>query len=114
MSQQWNGRLRADGSLLFKNDNVRVETFEIIRSPLIRRFENRRNNVQYIDFIHGRSARFMDFHKKVGLTTTDICEDCEDSRDSVDHELFHCSQLIINYFIALSSEVIFETNLSIQ
>ena len=92
MSQQWNRRLRADGSLLFKNDNVRVETFEIIRSPFIRRFENRRNNVQYIDFIHGRSARFMDFRKKVGLTTTDICEDCEDSRDSVDHKLFHCSQ----------------------
>ena len=66
LSQQWNRRLRADGSLLFKNNNVQVETLEMIGSPYItiRRFENRRNNVQCIDFIHGRLARFMDFRKK--------------------------------------------------
>ena len=79
--------MRADISQLFKSDNLNVDTLDIIKSPFIRRFENRNSNVQYID---GKSARFIDFLKNVGLTISDACKDYGRSRDSVDLRSFYC------------------------
>ena len=90
MCLKWDRRLKADESIFFKNIDMQIDTMAIKEAPFIRRYERRKIDVQYIDFIHGRSARFMDFRKKVGLTTVDVCRDCEVDRDSVEHKLFRC------------------------
>ena len=90
LSLRWDRRLKADGSLLFKNDGINVDTLTSMGEPFIRRFERREQNVHYLDFLHGRSGRFMDFRKRVGLTDSDVCEDCGDLGDSVEHKLFSC------------------------
>ena len=56
----------------------------------IRRCERRKNNVHYLDFIHGRTCRFMNFRKTVGISTTDICVDYNLGVDSASHKLFEC------------------------
>ena len=35
------------------------------------------NYGQYLDFVHGRSARIKDISRKDGLTSNDICNDCK-------------------------------------
>ena len=88
----WDRRLKADSSLFFQKTMMNIDNSAIKESPLIRRHEKRKNNVQYLlDFIHGKSARFKDFRKRVGIDSDEICENCDIERDSVDHKLFKCA-----------------------
>ena len=93
LCHKWDGQLKAEESKLLKNDQIDIDSMSIMMKPFIRRFENRQSNVQYLDFIHGRSARFMDFRRKVGIATTRsaLCIDCGIERDSVKHKLFDCN-----------------------
>ena len=93
LCHKWDGQLKAEECKLFKNDQIDIDSMSIMMKPFIRRFESRQSNVQYLDFIHGRSARFMDFRRKVGIanTTNAYCIDCGIGRDSVKHKLFECN-----------------------
>ena len=87
----WDRRLKSDSSLFFQSTVIHIDTSAIRENPLIRRHERRKNNVQYLDFIHGKSARFKDFRNRVGIASNGICENCNIERDSVDHKLFRCT-----------------------
>ena len=52
---------------------------------LIRGYEKWKNNILYLYFVHGRSARFEEFKRQVGFARTDICDDRHDETDSVEH-----------------------------
>ena len=75
--------LQSKSSLLFQN--IRMHVPSIREALLIRGYEKRKNNVLYLYFVHGRSARFEEFKRKVRFATTDICDYCHDETDSVEH-----------------------------
>ena len=72
----WDRRLKWDSSLFFQSTMMNIDTSAIRDTPLIQRHEKRKNNVQYLNFIHGKLARFKDFRKRVGIDSNGICEDC--------------------------------------
>ena len=89
----WDRCLQSDRSLFFQSSRMVIDTKSIREAPFIRRFEKRKNDVQYLDFLHGRSARFKDFRRTVGFTSSDICDNCQEQKDSVEHKLFRCTSL---------------------
>ena len=46
-----------------------------------------------MDFIHGNSPLFGNCRKRMGITTEDKCDFCQQSWDSPSHQLFWCKEL---------------------
>ena len=86
----WNRRLNSETSKLFADTDIAADMNRVQEHPLVRRCEKRKDNIHYLDFIHGRSCRFMNFRKTVGRSVSNICEDCNVMVDSAYHKLFIC------------------------
>ena len=61
-----------------------------ISAPFLVRTESRKNQVHFLDFLHGCYACFRNFKKSVKLSSSDTCGDGSITRDSNIHKLFHC------------------------
>lgn len=84
----WDRQLHLECGL--SNRQVKTDMAQTLLKPFLQRWESRDDQVQYKDFIHGRSARFQNFRKSVKLTTADTCLDCNTAVDSNIHKLFYC------------------------
>ena len=85
----WDNQLHLDSGL--RNRHVTTVMAQTLLKPFFNRWESRDVQVQYLDFLHGRSARFQNFSKSVKLTTSQICLDCNNVEDSHLHKLFECA-----------------------
>ena len=88
----WDRELNSDSTLIVKHRDITTKMYVTISTPFLLRAESRKNQVHFLDFLHGRSARFRNFKKSVKLTSSDICGDCSVARDSNIHKLFQCPQ----------------------
>ena len=68
-----------------------VDTKRLVHSALFNRTSSRRENVQLLEFIHGRALRFNNFGYTVKKSKTRICKLCRTEFDSPSHQLFQCS-----------------------
>ena len=87
----WDRQLHLECGL--RDRQVKTIMAQTLLKPFLQRWETREAQVQYLDFLHGRSARFQDFRKSVKLTTSQTCLDCRSVEDSHLHKLFDCAAL---------------------
>ena len=79
--------------LKVKDRQVKTAMAQTLLKPFLQRWESRDDQAQYLDFIHGRSARFQNFRKLVKLTNIHTCLDCNLAEDSHIDKLLDCDAL---------------------
>ena len=87
----WDLQLNCDSSRLIKDREITTSMSTTILEPFLLRTETRQDQAHWLDFLHGRSARFMNFRRSVKLCTSSVCLDCSEHIDSNVHKLFTCS-----------------------
>ena len=88
----WDQQLNAESANVIKGRQITTDMGNTILKPFLLRTETRKDQVLGLDFLHGRSARFMNFRKSVKLSSSAICLDCSGEVDSNLHKLFSCSK----------------------
>ena len=78
-----------------------IDTYMIMKVPLLTRALDRASSTYILDFVHGRSLRFQDFaysymrsHGAIGTSTAiPYCLECGILPDSPYHKLFKCTSM---------------------
>ena len=86
----WDQQLNAESANVIKGRQITADMGNTY--PILLRTETRRVQVLGLDFLPGRSARFMNFRKSVKFSSSAICLDCSDEVDSNLHKLFSRSK----------------------
>ena len=71
-----------------------INSLNALKNPLFKRHENRIDNTNFADFLHGHSLRFQDFTYSVLKANktlhAPLCLECTTRPDSPHHQLFEC------------------------
>ena len=104
---KWDSHLKENFTNIRKDDPFNLEPLQsdeylfgfinclnLFKEPLFKRHDNRMENTNLTDFLHGHSLRFQDFtysflkaNKNVHVP---LCLECTTSPDSPHHQLFEC------------------------